>query len=143
MPYEFQRRLWAEAAKYQKNENAYDPDRDGWEGAPLAEASQTKVGKITFTKFTEGSLSGWTISVMGKGEIGFIEEPSKRNTKVTSSPHKVFLNTQSQGEPKMVLSAWQGTENRQVSSNEIRYAPRNLLKAVAEWFERNMKDIVS
>lgn len=30
--YEFQRRIINEAAKYQKDENAYDPIRDGWEG---------------------------------------------------------------------------------------------------------------
>ena len=47
---------------------------DNWDGIArkqdLTEASQQVIG----------SIKGWKISVQGIGEVGFIEEPAKKNT---------------------------------------------------------------
>jgi serine protease inhibitor len=45
--YEFQRRILKEAAKYQKNENAYDPIKDGWEGAAGSTVSRDEPQPLT------------------------------------------------------------------------------------------------
>lgn len=103
----------------------------------LPEATQTKIGKVTFTPFKEGSISGYTISIEGRGEVGFIEEPAKKNTKTSVAPFKVFYNGKSEGNPDLVLSAWPGSETRQLSPKEIRFKPRGLLQAVAEWMAKN------
>lgn len=107
------------------------------EEADITEATQTKIGKVTFTPFKEGSISGYTISIEGRGEVGFIEEPAKKNTKTSVAPFKVFYSGKSEGNPDLVLSAWPGSETRQLSPKEIRFKPRGLLQAVAEWMAKN------
>lgn len=123
--YEYERRILKEASKYIQY---------------IREASQTKIGKVTFTPFKEGSISGYTISIENKGEIGFVQEPAKKNTRTSVSPHKVFVTKgQPEGDPKHVLDAFPGTETRQISATEIRFKPRGLLPAVAEWVNKNIK----
>lgn len=147
---DFNRRIINEAIKYgakprnfhdigikRVTESQWDENRDGWEGKPIEEASQTKIGKVTFTPFKEGSISGYMISIEGRGEVGFIEEPAKKNTKTSVAPFKVFYNGKSEGNPDLVLSAWPGSETRQLSPKEIRFKPRGLLQAVAEWMAKN------
>lgn len=120
--YEYERRILKEASKYIQY---------------IREASQTKIGKVTFTPFKEGSISGYKISIENRGEVGFIEEPAKKNTRTSVAPHKVFYFGKSEGNPDHVLSAWPGKETRQLSSKEIRYKPRGLLQAIAEWMGKN------
>jgi hypothetical protein len=109
------------------------------EGEQLSEEQQV-IGKYRFTSFTEGSISGWTISVQNIGEVGFIEAPAKKNTRTSIAPHKVFKTKgQSEGNPKLVLIAYPDSSTRFVNDKEIRFAPRQLLKAVAMWMEKHGK----
>jgi hypothetical protein len=109
------------------------------EGEQLSEEQQV-IGKYRFTSFTEGSISGWTISVQNIGEVGFIEAPAKKNTKTSIAPHKVFKTKgQSEGNPKLVLIAYPDSSTRFVNDKEIRFAPRQLLKAVAMWMDKHGK----
>ena len=97
---------------------------------------QQMIGKYLFTSFVEGSLKGWLISVQNKGEVGFIEEPAKKNTRTSIAPHKVFFNTKQQGNPKLVLTLFPDSTTRFVGDKEMRFAPRQLLKAVAMWMDK-------
>ena len=105
------------------------------DGEELTEAQQV-IGKYLFTSFVEGSLKGWLISVQNKGEVGFIEEPAKKNTRTSIAPHKVFFNTKQQGNPKLVLTLFPDSTTRFVGDKEMRFAPRQLLKAVAMWMDK-------
>lgn len=105
------------------------------DGEELTEAQQM-IGKYLFTSFVEGSLKGWLISVQNKGEVGFIEEPAKKNTRTSIAPHKVFFNTKQQGNPKLVLTLFPDSTTRFVGDKEMRFAPRQLLKAVAMWMDK-------
>ena len=111
------------------------------DGEELTEAQQV-IGKYRFTSFTEGSLKGWLISVQSKGEVGFIEEPAKKNTRTSIAPHKVFFNTKQQGNPKLVLTAFPDSTTRFVGDKEVRFAPRQLLKAVAMWMDKHGMSMV-
>jgi hypothetical protein len=109
----------------------------------LSEQQQV-IGKYRFTSFTEGSISGWLISVQGIGEVGFIQAPAKRNSKTTVAPHRVYKTKgQSEGDPKLVLTAYPDSGTRLVGglvdNKEIRFAPRQLLKAVAMWMDKHGK----
>jgi hypothetical protein len=113
------------------------------EGEQLSEQQQV-IGKYRFTSFTEGSISGWLISVQGIGEVGFIQAPAKRNSKTTVAPHRVYKTKgQSEGDPKLVLTAYPDSGTRLVGglvdNKEIRFAPRQLLKAVAMWMDKHGK----
>jgi len=106
------------------------------DGEQLSEAQEV-VGKYRFTSFTEGSLSGWTISVQGVGEVGFIEAPAKKNTKSSVAPHKIFKTKgQPEGNPKLVLTAYPDSSTRLVNDKEIRFGPRQLFKAIAMWMDK-------
>ena len=111
------------------------------DGEELTEAQQV-IGKYRFTSFVEGSLKGWLISVQSKGEVGFIEEPAKKNTRTSIAPHKVFFNTKQQGNPKLVLTAFPDSTTRFVGDKEVRFAPRQLLKAVAMWMDKHGMSMV-
>lgn len=114
-----------------------------WDGVQrkqeLTEASQQVIGKYRFTPFTEGSIKGWTISIQGTGQVGYIQEPAKKNTKTTFSPYKVYRTKGATSPWELKMSALPGTENRIVSDKEIRFAPRQLLKAIAMWMDQHGK----
>lgn len=114
-----------------------------WDGVQrkqeLTEATQTTIGKYRFTPFTEGSIKGWTISIQGTGQVGYIQEPAKKNTKTTFSPYKVYRTKGATSPWELKMSALPGTENRIVSEKEIRFAPRQLLKAIAMWMDKHGK----
>ena len=115
---------------------------DNWDGIQkihIEEALQTTIGKYRFTPFTEGSIKGWTISIQGKGQVGYIEEPAKKNTKTTYSPYKVYRTKGATSPWELKMSALPGTETRIISDKEIRFAPRQLLKAVAMWMDKHGK----
>jgi len=113
---------------------------ENWDGVSrnqdLTEASQQVIGKYRFTPFTEGSIKGWTISIQGTGQVGYIEEPAKKNTKTTFSPYKIYRTKGAETPWQLKMSALPGTETRIISEKEIRYAPRQLLKAVAMWMDK-------
>jgi hypothetical protein len=149
---DFKRRIINEAIKHgaksspfhdigikKDNINSWDWDevRDGWEGRDesITEA-QAVSGKYRFNSFKEGSISGWKVSIQSKGEVGFIEEPAKKNTRTSISPHKLFLYGKKEGEPDFVLSLWPSKETRMVGEREMRYAPRQLFNAVAMWMDK-------
>lgn len=102
----------------------------------LSEASQQVIGKYRFTPFTEGSIKGWTISIQGTGQVGYIEEPAKKNSKTTFSPYKVYRTKGASSPWELKMSALPGTETRIISEKEIRFAPRQLLKAIAMWMDK-------
>ena len=108
----------------------YDGARGG--GSP----PQQVIGKYRFTPFTEGSIKGWKISIQGTGQVGYIEEPAKKNTKTTFSPYKVYRTKGASSSGELKMSALPGTEARIISEKEIRFAPRQLLKAVAMWMDK-------
>ena len=112
-----------------------------WDGIQrkqeLTEATQTTIGKYRFTPFVEGSIKGWTISIQGMGQVGYIQEPAKKNTKTTFSPYKVYRTKDASSPWELKMSALPGTENRIVSDKEIRFAPRQLLKAIAMWMDKH------
>ena len=125
--YEYQRRLLKEVSKYQKMKK-------------VEEALEVKVGKVTFVPFKEGSIKGWKIKT-SKGEMGFVEEPSKKNTKATVSPHKVFLYDADI--PKHVLSAWpKGKAPTNPTGSHVEYDARKLLDSVAAWLSSNQKKVM-
>lgn len=103
----------------------------------LDEAKQQVIGKYRFTPFTEGSISGWTISVQNIGEVGYIEAPAKKNTDTSVAPYKVYRSKGSSTAWERKLVAYPGTETKIISEKEIRYAPRQLLKAVAMWMDKH------
>lgn len=107
------------------------------DGEELTEAQQV-IGKYRFTSFTEGSVKGWLISVQGMGEVGFVSEPAKRNTKMSVAPHQVFFHKsfQGAGNPSLMANFYPGTETRVPNEKEVRFAPRQLLKAVAMWMDK-------
>jgi hypothetical protein len=105
------------------------------DGDDITEA-QAVSGKYRFNSFKEGSISGWKVSIQSKGEVGFIEEPAKKNTRTSISPHKLFLYGKKEGEPDFVLSLWPSKETRMVGEREMRYAPRQLFNAVAMWMDK-------
>jgi len=107
------------------------------DGEELTEAQQV-IGKYRFTSFTEGSVKGWLISVQGMGEVGFVSEPAKRNTKMSVAPHQVFFHQsfQGAGSPSLMANFYPGTETRVPNEKEVRFAPRQLLKAVAMWMDK-------
>jgi hypothetical protein len=109
------------------------------EGEQLSEQQQV-IGKYRFTSFTEGSISGWMVSVQGIGEVGFIKAPAKKNTKTSIAPHQLYKTKgQSEGDPKLVMAAFPDSSTRFVNDKEIRFAPRQLLKAVAMWMDKHGK----
>ena len=119
----------------------------------LSEASQQVIGKYRFTPFTEGSIKGWTISIQNHGKVGHIEEPKMDSTgspslqraRAATSPYKIYRSNDPvfpAGKKAFVqgvlrMTAYPGTENRVVSEKEIRFAPRELLKAVTMWLDKN------
>ena len=103
----------------------------------LDEAKQQVIGKYRFTPFTEGSISGWTISVQNIGEVGYIEAPAKKNTDTSVAPYKVYRSKGSNTAWERKLVAYPGTETKIISEKEIRYGPRQLLKAVAMWMDKH------
>jgi len=109
---------------------------DGIQRTRLEEATQSTIGKYRFTPFIEGSIKGWTISIQGTGQVGYIQEPAKKNTNTTFSPHKVYRSKDANSAYELKMSALPGTETRIISEKEIRYAPRQLLKAVAMWMDK-------
>jgi hypothetical protein len=108
----------------------------------VIDEAQAVSGKYRFNSFKEGSISGWKLSVQGKGEVGFMEEPAKKNTRTSISPHKLFLYGKKEGEPDFVMSLWPGKETRIVAEREMRYAPRQLFNAVAMWMDKYGKKMV-
>lgn len=116
---------------------------ENWDGIArkhdLTEASQQVIGKYRFTPFTEGSITGWTISIQGVGEVGYIQSPAKKNTATTFSPYKVYRTLKASSPNELVMSALPGTETRIVSDKEIRFAPRQLLKGIAMWMDKHGK----
>lgn len=115
---------------------------ENWDGVHrynIEEAAQTTIGKYRFTPFVEGSIKGWTISIQGMGQVGYIQEPAKKNTKTTFSPYKVYRTKSASSPWELKMSALPGTENRIVSDREIRFAPRQLLKAIAMWMDQHGK----
>ena len=107
----------------------------------LSEASQQLIGKYRFTPFMEDTNSegtaGWTISIQGKGVVAYIAEPK---IKSGTSPYKIFrtkgLSFKNFFPGELKMSAYPGKENRVVSEKEIRFVPRQLLKAVAMWMDK-------
>jgi len=116
-----------------------DEEVDSAAGEQLSEQQQV-IGKYRFTSFTEGSISGWMVSVQGIGEVGFIKAPAKKNTKTSIAPHQLYKTKgQSEGDPKLVMAAFPDSSTRFVNDKEIRFAPRQLLKAVAMWMDKHGK----
>ena len=107
----------------------------------LSEASQQLIGKYRFTPFMENTNSegtaGWTISIQGKGVVAYIAEPK---IKSGTSPYQIFrtkgLSFKNFFPGELKMSAYPGKENRVVSEKEIRFVPRQLLKAVAMWMDK-------
>jgi hypothetical protein len=107
----------------------------------LSEASQQVIGKYRFTPFMEDTnkegVAGWTISIQGKGVVAYIAEPK---IKSGTSPYKIFrtkgLSFKNFFPGELKMSAYPGKENRVVSEKEIRFVPRQLLKAVAMWMDK-------
>lgn len=107
----------------------------------LSEASQQVIGKYRFTPFTKDTNSegtaGWTISIQNKGVVAYIAEPK---IKSGTSPYKIFrtkgLSFKNFFPGELKMSAYPGKENRVVSEKEIRFVPRQLLKAVAMWMDK-------
>ena len=94
------------------------------------------VGKYQFTPFVEGSISGWFIRVQGFAkEVGFVEKPASKNTKTSVVPYSVYFHTEVSGHPQLKANAWPGNETRVIQSNQFRFAPKQLLKAVARWMD--------
>lgn len=118
----------------------YDGARGG--GGPPVKRVQQVIGKYRFTPFTEENIKGWTISIQNYGKVGHIEEPSNKSS---TSPFKIYRSNPAvfpAGKKAFVqgvlrMSAYPGTETRIVSAKEIRFAPRQLLKAVAMWLDKN------
>ena len=117
----------------------FNENWDGIHRSNIEEAAQTTIGKYRFTPFVEGSIKGWTISIQGIGQVGYIQEPAKKNTKTTFSPYKVYRTKDASSPWELKMSALPGTENRIVSDKEIRFAPRQLLKAIAMWMDQHGK----
>ena len=117
----------------------FNENWDGIHRSNIEEAAQTTIGKYRFTPFVEGSIKGWTISIQGMGQVGYIQEPAKKNTKTTFSPYKVYRTKDASSPWELKMSALPGTENRIVSDKEIRFAPRQLLKAIAMWMDQHGK----
>lgn len=107
----------------------------------LSEASQQVIGKYRFTPFMEDTnkegIAGWTISIQGKGVVAYIAEPK---IKSGTSPYQIFrtkgLSFKNFFPGVLKMSAYPGKENRVVSEKEIRFVPRQLLKAVAMWMDK-------
>ena len=107
----------------------------------LSEASQQVIGKYRFTPFMEDTnkegIAGWTISIQNKGVVAYIAEPK---IKSGTSPYQIFrtkgLSFKNFFPGELKMSAYPGTENRINSEKEIRFAPRQLLKAVAMWMDK-------
>lgn len=107
----------------------------------LSEASQQVIGKYRFTPFMENTnkegIAGWTISIQNKGVVAYIAEPK---IKSGTSPYKIFrtkgLSFKNFFPGELKMSAYPGKENRIVSEKEIRFVPRQFLKAVAMWMDR-------
>lgn len=136
---ENQRRILAEAAKF-----GGTPMSAAEKMANAINEQQEMIGKYLFKSFKEGSVSGWLISMQGKGEIGFIQAPAKKNTRTSMAPHTVYFNKSDYAMdppintgPKKVCVAWSDNDTRVISKNEVRYAPRQLLKAVAMWMDKH------
>lgn len=120
---------------------------ENWDGVDrkttnhLSEASQQVIGKYRFTPFTKDTNSegtaGWTISIQGKGVVAYIAEPK---IKSGTSPYQIFrtkgLSFKNFFPGELKMSAYPGKENRVVSEKEIRFVPRQLLKAVAMWMDK-------
>jgi hypothetical protein len=107
----------------------------------LSEASQQVIGKYRFTPFMEDTnkegVAGWTISIQNKGVVAYIAEPK---IKSGTSPYQIFrtkgLSFKNFFPGVLKMSAYPGKENRVVSEKEIRFVPRQLLKAVAMWMDK-------
>jgi hypothetical protein len=107
----------------------------------LSEASQQLIGKYRFTPFMEDTnkegVAGWTISIQSKGVVAYIAEPK---IKSGTSPYQIFrtkgLSFKNFFPGVLKMSAYPGKENRVVSEKEIRFVPRQLLKAVAMWMDK-------
>jgi hypothetical protein len=117
----------------------YDGARGG--GSPPVKRVQQLIGKYRFTPFMEDTnkegVAGWTISIQGKGVVAYIAEPK---IKSGTSPYKIFrtkgLSFKNFFPGELKMSAYPGKENRVVSEKEIRFVPRQLLKAVAMWMDK-------
>jgi hypothetical protein len=122
------------------NENCDGVDRKNTIN-DLSEASQQVIDKYRFTPFMEDTnkegVAGWTISIQGKGVVAYIAEPK---IKSGTSPYKIFrtkgLSFKNFFPGELKMSAYPGKENRVVSEKEIRFVPRQLLKAVAMWMDK-------
>lgn len=125
--YEYQRRLLKEVSKYQKIKK-------------VEEALEVKVGKVTFVPFKEGTIKGWKIKT-SKGEVGFIEESAKKNTKTITFPHKVYLYDSDI--PKHVVTAWpMGKVPNDFVGNHVEYGAKKLFDVIAEWYGSNQKKVM-
>ena len=82
-------------------------------------------------------IAGWTISIQNKGVVAYIAEPK---IKSGTSPYQIFrtkgLSFKNFFPGQLKMSAYPGKENRVVSEKEIRFVPRQLLKAVAMWMDK-------
>ena len=106
----------------------------------LSEASQRVIGKYRFTPFTKDtnkdSVKGWTISIQNKGVVGYIAEPNSLSNITIKIYRTKGLSFKDFFPGELKMSAYPGKENRVVSEKEIRFVPRQLLKAVAMWMDK-------
>jgi hypothetical protein len=149
--YEFQRRIRTEAAKYQIDENTYDPARDGLEGmqgsttssddtVDITEADQ-KVGNITFRSYKEGRMQGWILVNRKGDDVAFLQKQT--STASTTVPHLLFLMKDGAISGASILKAWpEGKAPQGTDSTHITFNARGLLPAIANWFAKNHKNLV-
>ena len=106
----------------------------------LSEASQRVIGKYRFTPFTKDTnkdgVKGWTISIQNKGVVGYIAEPNSLSNITIKIYRTKGLSFKNFFPGELKMSAYPGKENRIVSEKEIRFVPRQFLKAVAMWMDR-------
>lgn len=105
------------------------------------ELTEAVIGKYTFEPFKEGSVEGYMVIISGK-TVGFIQKPAKPNTKTSVSPYTMFFY-KGTNQVEKVLIAYPGSSTRILTDKEVRYAPRELLKAVSLWMYKIGDNMVS
>lgn len=105
------------------------------------ELTEAVIGKYTFDPFKEGSVEGYMVIISGK-TVGFIQKPAKPNTKTSVSPYTMFFY-KGTNQVEKVLIAYPGSSTRILTDKEVRYAPKELLKAVSLWMYKIGDNMVS